>query len=248
MEKVEPKIRRLHDQVVRAVALRVLRSASSGVDVILPTEMELSQQLDVSRNVLREAVKVLVSKGLIEVRPKIGMRIRPRREWSVFDPDVLSWLLEVGPDEKFFDDLTDIRTIVETAAAERAAERATDDDIAELERCCERMAATVDDNAAHIAADVEFHAAIIAACHNELLTQINAIYWPALQASFQLTSQIPGARAATVPFHKAVADAIRSHDRAGARAAMEQLLVEIAHDLDRVFHDGQAAASRNSQE
>jgi GntR family transcriptional regulator, galactonate operon transcriptional repressor len=235
MENTVPKIRRLHDQVVRAVALRVIRTERQGDEMTLPTEMELSQQLSVSRNVLREAIKVLVSKGLLEVRPKTGMRIRARQDWSLFDPDVLSWLLEVGPDEGFFQNLLDIRTIVETAAAERAAQRATPEDIAEIDRCFQIMVDTVDDFETHIIADVKFHTSILTACHNELLKQINGIYSPALQASFQLTAQIPGGRAASLPSHKAVADAIRGHDSAAARAAMEKLLGETAHDLSRMF-------------
>ena len=235
METSEPKIRRLHDQVVRAVALRILR-AESRAETMLPTEMDLSQQLSVSRNVLREAIKVLVSKGMLEVRPKTGMRIRPRQDWSLFDPDVLTWLLEVGQDERFFQDILDVRSMVETAAAERAALRATDEDIAALERCFRAMVDTIDDFETHVIADVNFHEAILQACHNELLRQMNAVYSPALRASFHLTGKNPDGRLASLPSHKAVADAIARHDSAGARAAMEKLLSETAHDLNRIFH------------
>src|SRR5215207_6247324 len=168
MDTTEPKIRRLHDQVVRTVALRIIRSETRAENT-LPTEMELSQQLDVSRNVLREAIKVLVSKGMLEVRPKTGMRIRQRQDWSLFDPDVLTWLLEVGPDERFFQDILDVRSMVETAAAERAAQRATNEDIAKLQRWYQQMVDTVDDFETHVVADVNFHEAILDACHNELL-------------------------------------------------------------------------------
>src|SRR3954453_21356557 len=91
MERPDTKIVRLHQQVVRVIALRILRSGAQG-DPGLPTEIELSQELNVSRNVVREAAKVLASKGLIEIRPKTGMRIRPRRDWNVFDSDMLGWL------------------------------------------------------------------------------------------------------------------------------------------------------------
>jgi GntR family transcriptional regulator, galactonate operon transcriptional repressor len=235
MDTPEPKIRRLHDQVVRTVALRIIRSETRAENS-LPTEMELSQQLDVSRNVLREAIKVLVSKGMLEVRPKTGMRIRQRQDWSLFDPDVLTWLLEVGPDERFFQDILDVRSMVETAAAERAAQRATGEDIAELERCYQQMVDTVDDFETHVVADVNFHESILDACHNELLRHMSAVYSPALRASFHLTAQIPGGRAASLPSHKAVADAIARHNSTAARAAMEKLLNETANDLNRIFH------------
>ena len=120
MEKVDTRIVRLHDQVVRAIALRILVINRDSEDPILPTEMELSLELNVSRNVVREAAKVLASKGLIEIRPKTGMRIRNHSDWNLFDTDMLNWQFEVGPDEKFFRDLYDLRSVVEPAAAERA--------------------------------------------------------------------------------------------------------------------------------
>jgi GntR family transcriptional regulator, galactonate operon transcriptional repressor len=236
MDKTDRKIERLHPQVVRAIALDIIRSAANGGEKTLPTEMELSQQLQVSRNVVREAIKVLISKGLIEVRPKTGTRIRPRKDWKLFDPDVLAWQFEVGPNEKYFRDLYDIRAIVEPAAAERAASRATPDEVVELDRYYERMVQTIEDIDSHVIADFQFHSTIINACQNELLRQIYMTYSTALQASFRLTSQIPGGRAACLPFHRAIADAIRCRNNLAARTAMEQLLVAVARDIDHVLH------------
>src|SRR5579859_3319927 len=162
MDKTDVRIVRLHEQVVRALALRIMLLNRDSEDTTLPTEMELSVELNVSRNIIREAAKVLASKGLIEIRPKTGMRIRHRSDWNLFDPDMLNWQFEVGPDEKFFRDLYDLRSVVEPAAAERAALRATDDEIAELEKCYQHMELAVDDLDAHTAADTQFHATIIA--------------------------------------------------------------------------------------
>src|SRR5258706_7349754 len=216
MERTSTKILRLHEQVVRAIAMRIMRPRGAGGDM-LPTEMELSQEFNVSRNVVREAVKVLASKGLIEVRPKTGMRIRPRSEWNLFDPDILVWQFEVGPDEKFFHDLYDLRSVIEPAVTERAALRATPQEIAELDKYYHQMERAVDDPDAHILADAQFHATIIAACHNSLLKQINSTFWVALQSSFRVTTQVPGGLTATLPAHKAILEAIRNHDPLAAR-------------------------------
>src|SRR5205814_6667461 len=86
----------------------------------------------VSRTILREAVKVLAAKGLIEVRPRTGIRVRPRDEWNLVDPDLLGWLCEAGVDDLFIRDLCEVRAIVEPAAAELAAARATAEEIVEL--------------------------------------------------------------------------------------------------------------------
>ena len=67
---------------------------------------------------------MLISKGLVEVRPKVGVRIRPRGDWNLFDPDVLAWQSEVVVDEEFVRTLCEVRLIVETSAAALAATRA----------------------------------------------------------------------------------------------------------------------------
>ncbi len=243
-ETVSPVQReRLHDQVVRHIALRVLRSATSDGHVPLPNEVELTRQLNVSRTVVREAIKVLASKGLVEVRPKTGMRVRPRGEWNLLDPDLLAWQNEVGPDEQFFRELGEVRLIIEIAAAERAAAQADAVDIEALDHWYQQMEQNVDDADAFIAADMQFHAAIVTACHNALLKQMSGAIGTALRTSRLVSIQAPGAAAASLPVHRAVADAIRNHDRIAARAAMERLLVQAAQDVDRVLHDPTTTAS-----
>ena len=89
--------RGLHGEVVHSIGLRIV----SG-DILpgepLPPEDELVGDLSVSRTVVREAVRVLAEKGLVEARPKTGTRVRPRSDWNIGDPDVLSWRLETSRD------------------------------------------------------------------------------------------------------------------------------------------------------
>src|SRR5579883_2059819 len=79
----------LADKAAREIGLRILRNDFQPGD-ILANEPELSLQLRISRSALREALKILGAKGLIEARPKIGTRVRPRAEWNLLDPDVRS--------------------------------------------------------------------------------------------------------------------------------------------------------------
>ncbi len=227
---------RLHDQVVRSLALRILQEGSGGDGSTLPTEVELTRQLNVSRTVLREAVKVLASKGLVEVGPKRGMRVRPRSAWNLLDPDLLAWQYEAGPDEQFYTNLFEVRSIIEIAAARRAAERATAADRAEIEAAFGQMAATVEQPDAHIAADLRFHAGIVDACHNYLLSAMNATIGTALRASRLITIQVSGGAAASIPAHRAIADGIGAHDPTAAGTAMERLLAEAERDLTNVLH------------
>src|SRR5262245_31847703 len=80
--------------------------------------------LTASRTVLREAIKVLAAKGLVESRPRTGTRVRPRRTWNLLDPDVLAWQQEGTPSAIFLRSLTEVRQIVEPSAAALAAARA----------------------------------------------------------------------------------------------------------------------------
>ena len=137
---------------------------------VLPIEQELADSLDVGRNALREAVKVLSGKGLISTAPRSGTKVRPRGEWNMLDPDVLKW--HSDPDiatEKFMLDLIELRGIIEPKASELAAVRATKEDVANILSAYESMAGSGDDRALRLAADIEFHSAILKATHNEVL-------------------------------------------------------------------------------
>jgi len=140
----------------------------------LPIEQELATSLEVGRNALREAVKVLSGKGLIVTAPRSGTRVRPRDEWNMLDPDVLKW--HADPDiatEKFMLDLIELRGIVEPKAAELAALRATKEDVTSILSAYETMADNKIDLEQRIQADVFFHTAILKASHNEVLTHFH---------------------------------------------------------------------------
>ena len=91
---------KLYEFVVEDLGLKIIKGDYKPGDT-LPNEEILSQEFDVSRGVLREATKVLVKKGLIRLKPKIGTQIQPKRQWNLFDPDVLVWKFEAGDKMKF---------------------------------------------------------------------------------------------------------------------------------------------------
>ena len=104
--------RSLHGQVANEIAQRIM-SGEFAPGTILPNEAEFSVRLKVSRTALREAIKVLAAKGLVESRPKIGTRIRPRDHWNMLDPDVLAWQFATDNVTRFADDLFEVRQIIE---------------------------------------------------------------------------------------------------------------------------------------
>jgi DNA-binding FadR family transcriptional regulator len=198
---------------------------------LLP-EAELIAELNISRTVLREAIKVLGAKGLVEARPRIGTRVSARNYWRLMDPDLLAWQTETGLDELFLRNLAEVRYFIEPAAARLAAERASEEEIATLEGAYEQMEAHVVHSEAFIAADMQFHFVILAACHNEILEQLSAAIGEALEISRKVTIEL-GSSEASLPLHKAVIEAIRKRDADAADNAMRKLIEFVQSDVDR---------------
>jgi GntR family galactonate operon transcriptional repressor len=225
----------LHGRIVHAVGRRIVRGDLRPGD-LLPAEPELGA----SRTVVREVVKVLAAKGLVESRPKTGTRVRPRDSWNLLDPDVLAWQQDgaVGAvNDALLRKLTEVRRIIEPAAAELAAARAESAEIAALEQAFRLMEQTAQsrggfDVEAFVQADMRFHLAILQACRNDLLEQMSRAVYSALLVSFRSTSQLPGRAKAALPKHRAILDAIRARDPRRAGAAMRHLVQSTAREVE----------------
>ncbi|MDQ3786362.1 MAG: FCD domain-containing protein [Actinomycetota bacterium] len=218
--------RGLHGQTVEILAGRILSNEyPEGTVLDLPT---LRAELDVSLTALREALKVLTAKGMIDARQKRGTFVRPRSSWHMLDADVMRWHTASAPDPVLFDQLTEVRAIVEPAAARMAAERATDEDVAALTEAMDAMAAA-EDVAAAVAADVTFHRHLLLATHNDFLAQIAQII--AIGLAERDTFVHHATPSDPVPSHRAVLDAITAQDPAAAEHAMRALVDQSMADL-----------------
>lgn len=221
----------LHGQIVHAIGRRIVSGAIRPGELLLP-----DSQLRASRTVVREAIKVLAAKGLVESRPKTGTRVRATESWNLLDPDVLAWQQEGMPQTVFLRKLTEVRLIVEPAAAELAAKRARPSELAALEAAFVEMRVALGrapaDYEAFDQADIRFHRAIVQACHNDVLEQMSAIVYSALLLSFHATSRLPGRARASLPRHRAIFEAIRSHDARRAGAAMRRLVRSTAQEIE----------------
>src|SRR4029078_2556995 len=129
--------RGLHGSVVHEIGVRILEGELKPGDT-LPDNGSLAEP-EVSRTVVGEAIKVLAAKGLVESRPKVGTRVRPRRDWNLLDPDVLAWQVEAGADASFPAQALELRRMIEPAAARLAADRADESQIAALYAAYEEM-------------------------------------------------------------------------------------------------------------
>jgi DNA-binding FadR family transcriptional regulator len=235
--------RGLGGQIVEDLGRRIVQGElppGSTIDVD-----QLESQHAVSRTVVREAVKVLIAKGLLDARPKRGTFVRSRTQWNLLDGDVMSWRDDgQEPDPQLLSDLAEVRGAVEPQAARLAAERRNADDLLEMEVALQQMRDSTDHLESHLASDLRFHRAVLAASHNELLVRLEVVLEPALRARDRLAfAHRHGSD--FLEAHTRVFDAVRQADPDQAEAAMRALLATAAADarasLDR-WHSDRAAA------
>ncbi|WP_421693693.1 FadR/GntR family transcriptional regulator [Aestuariivirga sp.] len=156
---------------------------------LLPRESELMDSYKASRTSIREVIKILSAKGLVETRQKIGTRVLERSSWNIFDPDVLLWHPFDTAGHDILRDLIEMRQLVEPPAARFAATRATLDDIERIRASCEDMRLAMGDMTAYAQADVRFHMAVFEASHNAMLDRFGHIVANFLQISFRIQQE-----------------------------------------------------------
>ena len=218
-------------QVVDALGFRIV-SGELAPGALLPTEALLSTQLGISRPSLREGLRALAQKGLVEGRTRRGTTVNHRHQWNILDADVLRWLSEAPPDPAFFMDLLDVRMIIEPAAARLAAARATPDQILAIEAAYRGMvAATPHDMETCCQHDLALHELIIHATGNQMLIRFAAAIRTALLNCVRLASSARVTYENSLAEHQAVAVAIRRRNPTEAETAMRNLLAGTARDL-----------------
>ncbi|MCG5218253.1 FadR/GntR family transcriptional regulator [Streptosporangium sp. KLBMP 9127] len=215
-----------HAQVVHELGPQIVTGALPPGSP-LPIEERLVTELGVGRSAVREGVKVLAGKGLLETRTSAGTRVRPRASWNLLDPDVLSWRFTPEPAEGDIRVLADLRVALEPGAARVAAERADAQAIRHLDETLAALYATADDPDAFIDADLAFHRAIFAASGNDLLLHIYEMISIALRSVRQVHTRSIGHNKDTLPNHERVAVAIRRRHHRKAEEAMREV-VEVA--------------------
>ncbi|MDG0861997.1 FadR family transcriptional regulator [Pelomonas aquatica] len=233
----QPEGKSQHGRIVSELGLAIVRGELQPGDK-LPAEAQLLERYEISRPVLREAVRVLVAKGLVVSRQRAGAIVRPRNEWHMLDPDVLYWLIQAQPQRDFVQALLEVRQVFEPAAAALAARAATDEQLAGIASAYEGMAAATT-TAELLEPDLAFHRRIAEATGNDLLAYIGNMLSLALRESIILSSQLPNTHELSLPRHKAILTALQARDPLGARQATLVQLDETEDDLSNVLaNDG----------
>lgn len=211
------------------VAAEVGRAIVSGAypeRSVLPGDAELMQRFGVSRTVLREALRTLAGKRLIQARARVGTSVLPRSEWNLFDRDVLAWQSRQGFDVEFITHLSEMRLALEPEAAALAAMRRTRDELDAILHRLDRMAAPEIGREVYARADLDFHLAIVVAAHNPFLRSAAALVEVALIGLLEVSSPAEDAArlASSVDDHRRIAEAIAARDPHAAREAMKVVI------------------------
>lgn len=226
----------MHAQIVEEVGNRVVRGDWKPGET-LPDESVFGAELHVSRTVVREALKVLSEKGLIESRPRIGTRISPKENWNQLDPDVLKWIFANGPSKRNADDLIELRRMVEPGATRLAAARRSDEDAKLLRQAYQDMVDAGSDIDAGIEPDLRFHHIILKASGNQMLVPLGYAIESALAASFRISNSVPGSIEKSLARHEAVLHAIETRDADAAEKAMHNLIDRAQETIYQIITD-----------
>jgi DNA-binding FadR family transcriptional regulator len=223
----------LHADLLDKLGRRIAEGALAE-GAVLRAE-ELVAQFDVSRTVVREAVRVLESMGMLTSRRRVGVTVEPRARWNVFDPLIIRWRLAGSDREAQLQSLSELRAGIEPAAARLAATRATPEQ-------CGAMTGAVMDMAVHgrsgdlhayLAADISFHRTLLTASGNEMLAALADVVTEVLtgRTTHGLMPATP--EPAAIRLHADVAQAIQARDGDAAQRAMTEIISEATASMLR---------------
>jgi DNA-binding FadR family transcriptional regulator len=226
-KKLSPRI---HGTVARNIGVSIVSGAYPPGHAFLG-EIEQAEQLGISRSAYREAVRILVAKGLLDSRPKAGTHVNPRNLWNLLDPDVLAWMFEGEPSDAFIRDLFELRGVIEPAAVALAARRREQSHLDAMRVALDEMRRFGLATAEGQAADQRFHRAILKATGNETVLALASSVGSAVSLTTRYKQRNRELPRDPIPDHERVYEAIRRADAGAARNAMNDLLELALQDM-----------------
>jgi DNA-binding FadR family transcriptional regulator len=193
----------------------------------LPNEFMLSKMLNVGRSTSREAVKVLVSRNILEVKQGAGTFIVERKLGVSSDP---LGLMFIKDKRKLLGDLLEVRMMIEPRISSLAALAASDEDIATIQLLAQQVENLILSDQDHAQVDIDLHMKIAESSGNSVLPNL----LPVIQQAIALFSNIthPKLRTATIESHQAIVSAISSRNPIAASDAMTLHIIYIRNDID----------------
>ena len=222
MEQAGPAIR-IPGKIAAEIGGKIV-SGRLKPGTILDGEIEASDERKVSRSAYREAIRILIAKGLVQSRPKIGTRVTDSAQWHLLDPDVLSWIFAKEPPRELLESLFELRKLVEPEAAALAAERRSLEQLNRMGAALEIMADETLHTERGRLADKMFHGILLTASANPFVISLSSSVTAAVAWSTAFKERTQRLRRDAVPDHLKVYEAIAARSASGARAAMLELI------------------------
>jgi DNA-binding FadR family transcriptional regulator len=225
-----------HTRVLRALGEWITTGMREGA---VKSIDEVATEYGVSRAIAREVCQVLQAKGLVTIRQRIGIRVRPQHEWMLYDPQVIMWRLDVDYESQIRS-LTELRAAVEPLGVELAAQRATSQQRGQLRGLAEQLRILGTrregleraDFAAFLDVDQRYHRLVIASSGNEMFQGLGVPFDQVLHARMHRTGKFPAwPQPLALHLHVAVAEAINQRHAAAARICMTAILAEVGGKL-----------------
>ncbi|MYS82656.1 FadR/GntR family transcriptional regulator [Embleya scabrispora] len=241
---MENEGRGLHMKVLESLGPAITAGVHPAGTVLRTDELE--HRFEVSRTVVREAVRVLESMRLVESRRRVGVTVCPPEQWNVFDPYVIRWRLAGADRPRQLRSLTALRSAIEPAAAALAAVSATPTQCAALTEHALGMVSTSRGRqlAAYLVHDIAFHRVILAASGNEMFARLGDVVAEVLTGRTHHHVMFPDPDPTAVTLHVRLAEAIREGDAAGAERLTRGITVGAMAELDVLAPQFETGADR----
>lgn len=219
MERIKSKRQPLAEQIAAQLVM-MIQSREISSEERLPNEFELAERLGVGRGTVREAVKQLAARNVLEIRRGKGTYVSAK-PGLIHDPLGFDFIEDK---KKLVNDLLKVRLVLEPWVAAEAACNASERELRQIYQCCERVEQSVSAGSYEVEADIEFHTAIARGTQNMVVP----ILIPIINQSIPLFVEFTGSKLQnqSVIIHKEIADAIARHDAEAAKSAMEKHIKE----------------------
>ncbi len=212
----------LTDRVIRRIQ-DMIRQGEVLPGDLLPTQHELATQFGVGLSTIREAIKALSLIGLVDPRAGRGTRVLPNALKILRN----TTLMKANLDSLEADQVLEARLFIEGALTRLAANRASADDMVEIETAIDEMRASLNDSAAFVRADLRFHLAVARASKNDVLMQTYYLIQSLMEEVVRQADELPGGKERALVNHAQILDGIKHHDPEIALSAFERQITDV---------------------
>lgn len=225
----------LHARVLDLLGLAVCAGDLASGSVVRIDQLQA--RYGVSRSVMREAIRVLASMGLVASRRRVGVQVLPPARWNLYDPQVIRWRLASPARSAQLRSLTELRTAVEPEAARLAAMRAPLAGASELMGLAGKLwaAGQANDAEAFLLLDIQFHRLVLSCSGNEMFAKLNTLVEAVLTGRTQYGLMPRHPHNEALQLHVDVASAIQRGNGDEAHAAMLGIMARAFDEMSSIW-------------